>query len=234
MAQNSSPHWISELFKDRFIKIVIKFFLSALTLFVVFILCKALFGYHVSILGFDINSPIPKTDTFFVNTMTNKEIKKSSDSTTVPQKQHISPHYLTLPIQNKFSNKDTLQRVHATVTGNDNKTVIGNNNGILGNVTINNGLSQRHVTPQYATMFLNRLADTIKANNLNKNVLVHFGSTMGSDESITFTNEICNLLIANGYTNLDRNVGPTMGNNELRVLYLEGKIFIDVGMKAPQ
>jgi hypothetical protein len=235
MAQRHSNHWFPELLKDKFVKIAFKVILSLAILFLIYIVGKAIFGYPVKIFGFEVNSPISKTDTIFKKDSNNTPNRKITDTPVVTQKYNPSKIVLVAPtVKGKPIPKDTVSKVQSTVTGDNNKTVVGNNSGIVGDVTINNGNDQRHLTTQYATMFIKRFEDTLRAHNLTKLIPIEFGFTMGSDESLAFTNEVANFLYDRGYTNISHNVGPTMGNNTLRILYLDGHIFIDVGMKPPR
>lgn len=228
----ANKHWVSDLWKNKYVKIPIIISLWALLLLVLFIVGKVLFGFNVNLFGVETNPP-KKKDTVTITNYVEVPIKKDSPTLILPDRNIKSKPIVV--VNNVLpSKKDTMQKVQSTVTGDNNKTVVGNNSGIVGDVTINNGSPQRHLTEQYANMIIKRLEDTLKANNLSSNVLIEFGSTMGSDESLVFTNEVANFLFSKGYTNISHNVGPTLGNSSLRILYNDKKIFIDVGQKPPK
>jgi len=223
----TNKHWFPELLKDKYVKLVFKILLTAIAIFILFFIGRSMLGYNVKFFGIDTNPEKPKNDT--IREVRYVEVPKIKDSPIVLQPtKKLAASY---PVVIKTVSKDSMPKVQSTVTGDNNKTVVGNNSGIVGDVTINNGSPQRHLTEGYAKMIIKRLEDTLKANNLGKNVLIRFGSTMGSDESLVFTNEVANFLYDKGYTNISNNVGPTMGNNTLRILYLNNEIFIDVGRK---
>lgn len=232
----ANKHWASDLWKNKFVKIPVIISFWALMGLILLIVIKATFGYHVNIFGLELNKPTPKTDTITI--VKNVEAPKTNDSPIITPNDKKNSTNLPILIRTNTVPKakgDTGTKVQSTVTGDNNKTVVGNNSGIVGDVTVNNGMPQRRLTREYANMVYKRLMDTLRVNSLSKTIRIRFGSTMGSDESFQFSNEVANFLNANGFTNISDTIGPTVGNNELRILYIknQNEIFIDVGMRRP-
>ncbi len=207
------------MLEDKFVKGVFKIIITAIAIFILFLITKSLLGYNVKIFGIETNPGILKSDTIKEFIYTNTPKINDKKALNLKQSKHAFP---LNEVNSKKEKNDTLPKVQSSVIGNNNKTVVGNNNGIIGDITINNGSQQRYMTHDYGNMLLKRLQDTLKAHNLNNNVRIQFGYTMGSDESRSFTNEVANFLYLQGYKNISTWLNPTMSNSSLRILYNDG------------
>jgi hypothetical protein len=70
----TSTHWISDLFRNKYVKVPAIIIIYALTALVVFIFCQAVFGYPIKVFGFELNMSEKKTDTGYVENKNNNKI----------------------------------------------------------------------------------------------------------------------------------------------------------------
>lgn len=227
MEQESKPIW-NFLVSDIYMKWFLRACGLILTVFLVVAVIQAIQGKQVKIFGFEINTSIEqKEKDIRSNQDTSKpispETRLSLPQTSSPQAKKIANSQ-----EKKIAKKDSIP---PSVSGDNSHNVGRDNNGINGNVTINQGFEQRHVTKQYAETILKRINDTLQAYGLTKDYPIKFGSTLGSDESFQFTKEVIMFLRSEGFSNIDNGISPTMGNSSLRVLKENDNLFVDVGQR---
>lgn len=214
---SSNNHFLSDFIKDKTVKILLKILLILIVLYAVYAFLGVIFGYRVK---FFPNQQKAKTDTVYITS-------PITEPTNANTKGNVNTSTVYVPVPSKNTNSKQIDTTPKIVGKNVNT---GTNSGIVGDVTVNNGMAQRHLTEDYKKMLLKRITDTLNANGLTKNVSIKFGSTMGSNEAFEFTKEVMNYLNSVGFTNISNGVGASL-NNDLLVVYIDKVLHIDVGMK---
>ena len=94
-------------------------------------------------------------------------------------------------------------------------------------------LRQRHLDDGSKKRLIQRLNDSLAAHQLANTSLISIGRTMGNEEALNFAIEVATFISSQGF-NINRNIGPTMGNEGrgFWVTFADGHIFIDVGISS--
>jgi hypothetical protein len=210
------------ILKDPVLRWIVRLGIVAL---LVVLLTKMLFGRYVNIFGLEVNKK--NIDTVKID----RPVYRDTRTTKIVYQPVEASKIVTPKTKSTSAKKDTLKGIEQTNTNGNNQVnqVNGTNNGINGNVTVNNGYPQRHINDAYTKILVKRLTDTLNAHGLSKNVSIDFGSTIGSNEAFEFTKEVAEYLRSIGFSNISRQVYPSF-NGSLLIVYSENKIHIDVGM----
>lgn len=178
-------HW-TELINNKLVKFVLVILLLLLCITVIVGLIS---DKHIKVFGLEFNEK-EKADTSIL--ITNKtvpvEVKTSS-------KKDQSASSLDLKQKNNSGDNIAVQKSNNTVQGDNNKThiVYGNNSGVNGDVTVNNGIKQRHLN----TVLMNRIKAFLPEDNSNP-IQVKF--SFDDKESYNFGMEVIDFLNKLGHS----------------------------------
>ena len=187
---STSTHWISDLFKNKFVKIPFIIIIYALALFSVFLFFKAILGYPVKVFGFEVNTTEKKPDTVYIentsnksaeSTIVKKEIPKTSVATPIVREKLIvknaDKNASKYNIENPTFNAPTqigdnnVQNINSDFTLNDQQ--LKDLLNIVATIQIKNKLSLDNVTVLLLAggnaSAYNQIRDYLKKNNYTVN-----------------------------------------------------------------
>lgn len=205
----TSTHWFSEILKDSFMKIIFKIIITVVCVFVLYILGKALLGYHVKVLGIEVNIPELKNN---VQIISEKDTSKSAPIYPISNKSEfkeipkpIKTYNVYTPLKSNAILKKPNEETKTTSKYNIKAPIfnapsqIGNNN-IQNN---NTGIKQRTLTVSELKDIISQIPD--------KNSFIQMGlyNNAGKEGEI-YASQIANSLIGNGYKNVQNGLTQIM------------------------
>jgi hypothetical protein len=221
----SSEKIIETFWSDKFGKFLLRLAGVIIILFLITVIVLAIMGRHINVFGLEINKK-ESSDTVRIS----EPIIVYLDTTV----KTITPNELTNSKEKAVHQKKPAQTTPDTITKIKNQNT-GTNNGNMvigdnGTLNVNEG---RHLTEQKKVNLINLIEGLITKYKLPKDILIEFGTTIGSEEAAHFSMEVAKFVASQGYK-IDPGISPTMGNNEFTIKYIESdkKIFIDVGLKG--
>lgn len=206
---------LQTIWKNKVGKALLLGILAALLFFISILAIKAIKGYPVKMLGFEVNNK-QKTDTIYIFIHDTIKLTKSSNITTIKQD----------PVNHVEAKKTDSSTSKYHLTGPFNgPTQIGENN-----IQNNYGKLDRHLNGNDKVNLLKRLNALITENNIAQSTTIELAYPVGQEEAMNFATEVALFLNSQGY-NMSNTIGTTMGNlhKGFWIAYLEKRIFIDVG-----
>lgn len=223
MPTKSSPHWLTEILKDKFVKTALKVILVIIIVFLLYIVIKSLFGYPVKIAGFEVNTPILKTDTVS-NILANKHdtIVKFIDKPSQPIVVK-TPVIISQPKGNTQAKGNT-QTIDSGGSGIQNNN--SPNYGQQAGRDINN-VSERKLTDEEKSdvlIFIKNLTDTCLVKPKKFTIFTTL-NTNGAG----FASQLSTFLIQNGYISSGSGIQSMKAFDGVRILIKDGELRFLVG-----
>jgi len=121
---NQNSHWLPEILRSRWVKIPFIIIVFCIATFAIYLCVRALSGYPVTILGNQVNQPIPKTDTVIKI----KEVVVPVDTSSVKKELPKQDSKRSYQLKKPGSPKDTTSKT----TVNAKNYNSGTNSGHIG------------------------------------------------------------------------------------------------------
>lgn len=221
-----SDHWVSDLWKNKWVKVPVIITLMALAVFAVLILGKAIFGYPVKLAGFEINQPETlKTETVFIHDTTVVAPKISEP--TAPVKSTVKK---VIPKEKQVSlpKKDTQAVAKIEGKNINTGTVIGN---VGDNGVVNIGDPQRKLNDDRKNKILEIMHEQAKINNVDTIKCITIASVMGNKDALNLATQIRDFLKTE-FDNVPDFIGQFMQSpiiNGVKIGYKKNCMEIKVG-----
>lgn len=220
---------ISKIIGDN--KRLVKIILCLAVVLIVVYIYKIIISDQGSLskLEFDNTSKVTQKSDTTPQTVVNIQNNNSQTGATVNGSQKTTNSGLNSKVSSVTKGQSGIPE-RQVVTGNNNNIVNGVNNGIVGDVTINNAPPPRMLSLKDANKILEKVTSLIEENNLGESTPVSFFLEEGNQESLNYADQIANFLNNNGFPNINRHANISIGgySEEVEVKFVANSIWIFV------